>query len=178
MQILKYIVVRIEAYAQALPLSGIWVNNSGSQYFQYTEDFLNIKGSNAYILANLDSSNRIELMANDVYCYNNIHVPHIHYDSLESLKINISKYQGNALEIVKDSDICTYNFKKQKDNKKYIGFVIPDKGGDYNTPNEVLASNKKGIDAYSMCSILWKAVQELTAKVERLEQEVANGRHN
>lgn len=95
--------------------------------------------------------------------------------SKESLKKNITSYNENALDIIKQSRIYKYNFKTENDtDKKHIGFVIPDEGGDYKTPNEVISSNQKGIDTYTMTSILWKAVQEQQEIIEKLKEEIKN----
>lgn len=95
--------------------------------------------------------------------------------SLEKVKKNIEKADINAIELIKNSDIYKYNLKSEEDtDKKHIGFVIGDK---YNTPNEVIAKSGEGIDTYSMSSIMWKAIQELTTRVEQLEKEVANGKN-
>ena len=93
--------------------------------------------------------------------------------SRESLKKNIEDYIENALDIVNQSKIYTYNFKTENDDdKKHIGFVIPDEGGDYKTPNEVISANEKGIDTYTMTSILWKAVQEQQEIIEQMQKEI------
>lgn len=90
--------------------------------------------------------------------------------SKESVKKNIEKYNENAINIVKNSEIYIYNFKDEKDtDKKHVGFVIGDKGGDYKTPEQVISDNNEGINNYDMTSILWKAVQELTLEVEKLK---------
>lgn len=95
--------------------------------------------------------------------------------SKESLKKNIEKYNVNASDIVKNSEIYTYNFKTEKDESiKHIGFVIPDEGGNYKTPQEVIASNGKGIDNYAMTSILWKAFQEQQKIIGDLQKEINN----
>ena len=93
--------------------------------------------------------------------------------SKESFKKNIKLYNGNALDIVKQSEIYTYNFKSEKDDdKKHIGFVIADEGGNYKTPEEVISAEKDGIEQYNMTSILWKAVQEQQEKIELLQKEI------
>lgn len=95
--------------------------------------------------------------------------PRVIQTSLESIKKNFEKV-NTTLDIIKKSEIYKYNLKSEKDtDKKHYGFVIPDEGGNYITPEEVMSDN--GIDSYTMCSILWKAVQELTEKIERLEEE-------
>lgn len=92
--------------------------------------------------------------------------------SLESTKKNIEKFDRNVLETVKNAEIYKFNYKVENDtNKKHIGFVI---GEGYKTPEEAISNSGMEINIYSMCSILWKAVQELTQKVEKLEQEVSN----
>ena len=74
------------------------------------------------------------------------------------------------MEIVKNSEIYTYNFKTENDDdKKHIGFVIPDLGGSYKTPKQVISADEEGILNYDMTSILWKAVQEVITKMEKLE---------
>lgn len=107
--------------------------------------------------------------------YNGITTPSLTQTSLESIKKNIEKTNVNALELIKNSDVYEYNLKTEEDtDKKHIGFVIGDK---YNTPKEVIANSGEGIDTYSMSSIMWKAIQELTAKVEQLEKEVTNAKN-
>lgn len=93
--------------------------------------------------------------------------------SKESKKKNIEKYINNCLDVIKNSEIYTYNFKTETDeDKKHIGFVIGDEGGSYKTPEEVISSNGEGIDTYSMTSILWKAVQEQQEIIEQMQNEI------
>ena len=89
--------------------------------------------------------------------------------STEKIKKNITKLTKNATEIINNSDIYEYNLKKDKDtDRKLIGFVIGDK---YRTPDEVLSKDGEAVRLYSITGILWKAVQELSARVEQLEKE-------
>lgn len=102
-----------------------------------------------------------------------IRTPSVTQTSKESTKKNIQKYVDNASEIVKQSEIYTYNFKNEKDTqKKHIGFVIGDQGGNYKTPNEVISEDREGIDTYIMTSILWKAFQEQQKVIEDLQKEI------
>ena len=90
--------------------------------------------------------------------------------SLEEMKKNIKKYSENVIEKIRKSDIYTYNLKLETDKEKpHIGFII---GENYNTPQEIISKNNDGIDLYSMISFLWKGVQELTKKVEELEEKL------
>lgn len=96
--------------------------------------------------------------------------------SLKSKKKNIRRLDINALELIKKSDICSYNFKDEKNiNKQHIGLVIDEKK-EFNCPEVVISKNGEGIEQYSMISLAWKAIQELVdeniklkKKVERLE---------
>lgn len=123
-----------------------------------------------------DTANDISLRAGSsprIRCYGEIGAITYTNISKESAKENIEKYTETATEIIKASDIYRYNFKREKDkHKKHIGFVIGDLGGNYKTPKEVISSSGEGIDSYTMTSILWKAVQELNEKVEKLEEKI------
>ena len=99
-----------------------------------------------------------------------ITTPKLTQTSLESIKKNISKFTKNSTDIINNSDIYEYNLKSDEDtDKKMIGFVIGDK---YRTPNEVIDKEGRAVELYSAIGILWKAVQELSARVEQLEKEV------
>lgn len=96
--------------------------------------------------------------------------PKITQTSLESIKKNIEKTDIMALDIINNSDIYTYNLKSEKDGtKKHFGFII---GKKYNTPSEVMSEDKQGIDTYSMSSIMWKAIQELSEENKQLRKEL------
>lgn len=110
---------------------------------------------------------------------NGITTPKVTQTSKESVKKNIEKYDEKALKIVENSDIYKYNYKYEDDtDKKHIGFVIGDKGGNYKTPYEVISQDEEGIDSYTMTSILWKAVQELEEENKQLTErlEVLEGK--
>lgn len=99
-----------------------------------------------------------------------ITTPKLTQTSLESIKKNISKFTKNATDIINNADIYEYNLKSDKDeDKKMIGFIIGDK---YKTPDEVISKEGQAVELYSAIGILWKAVQELSARVEQLEKEV------
>ena len=138
---------------------------------KYNEDTGNTDGTS--IWSNLirleDGSNKTETRASGIT------TPIVTQTSLEAIKKNIQETQINALELIKNSNIYEYNLKSEQDtDKKRYGFVIGEK---YNTPTEVISKDKQGIDTYSMSSIMWKALQQLIARVELLDQEVANGKN-
>lgn len=89
--------------------------------------------------------------------------------SLKSKKKNIEKLEVNAIELIKNSDICLYNLKGEQDgSKKHIGLVI---GEGYNCPNEVISENGQGVEQYSMTSVAWKAIQEQQEEIEYLKEK-------
>lgn len=90
--------------------------------------------------------------------------------SLAEKKKNFEKVQDNALEILKQIDIYKYNLKNEKDtDKKHIGFVI---GNNYKYSKEVTSLDNKGVDNYSFTSLCCKAIQELSQKIEELENKL------
>lgn len=90
--------------------------------------------------------------------------------SLERYKKNISKFECNAIEIIKKADIYTFNYKNEYDSyKKHIGVII---GKNYSTPKEIVANNKKSIDIYSFISLCCKAIQEQQEEIETLKKYI------
>lgn len=76
--------------------------------------------------------------------------------SSERYKEAIAEYDGNALDIVKRSQIYTYHLKKDKKKHQKYGFIV-----ERGCPEEVITAEGDGIDIYSAVAILWKAVQQL-----------------
>ena len=90
--------------------------------------------------------------------------------SLEEMKKNIKKYEINALDLIKKSDVYEFHYKIEKDEeKKHIGFII---GKEYNTPEEFLSNTKESIDTSSLIGILVKAIQEQQVEIENLRKEM------
>lgn len=92
--------------------------------------------------------------------------------SLESQKKNFEKFK-NALEIINNTDVYKYNLKHEDDkHKKHIGLVIPDKKGNYRTPDELINEQGNAIDIYSFVSVCCKAIQEQQEQIETLKKEI------
>jgi hypothetical protein len=105
-----------------------------------------------------------------------ITTPTLSQTSLESQKKNFEKMQDGALEILKQIDIYKYNLKNEQDtDKKHIGFVI---GNNYNYSKEVTSLDNKGVDNYAFTSLCCKAIQELSQKVEELENKLKEKEEN
>ncbi len=99
-----------------------------------------------------------------------IKTPTLTQTSLKSKKKNIKKLNANAIDLIKNSDICLYNLKGEKaKSKKHIGLVI---GEGYNCPDEVIAQDGQGVEQYSMISLAWKAIQELIEENNNLKQRI------
>lgn len=152
-------------------------SNDPTKRIYINESYLGVQleGNNEIVsIGNInEDEGYIELTGNGrtVVRASGITTPILTQTSLESLKKNFEEVE-NATSIVKNSEIYKYNFKSEEDtDKKHYGFVI---GENYNTPDEVISKSGEGIDTYSMCSILWKAVQEQQATIEALQKEINN----
>ena len=114
---------------------------------------------------------------NHIYCNNGVEP-----FSLAEKKRDIEKYNNKALDEVLNTDIYYYNYKEDAENiKRRVGAII---GTDYKCSKEIIGTEGKGIDLYSMISVAYKAIQEqqeiiekqnktieeLTARVEKLEK--------
>jgi hypothetical protein len=93
-------------------------------------------------------------------------------NSQESKKKNIVLDDG-CLEEILESDIVNYhwNYEKEED-KKHIGLVIADNGGNYKTPDKVTTHDGNSIDLYSMNGMAWKAIQELYEIIQKQQKEI------
>lgn len=108
-------------------------------------------------------------------CIDNLIAEDISYKTLtqtsqKSKKKYIKKVKASALELIENADICKYNFKGEKAKaKKHIGLII---GEGYNCPDEVISEDGQGVEQYSMISLAWKAIQELSEENKVLKQRL------
>ena len=101
-----------------------------------------------------------------------ITTPKLNQTSLESTKKDFELLK-NGLEIINNSEVYKYHLKSEnEEDKKHIGLVIPDLGGGYKTPDEVISNDNKGIDLYSMISVAWEAIQEQQEMINKLEERI------
>ena len=141
-------------------------NNSTSKHaYLYTDD------TGGGITLGGNATNDITLRAGTsayIRCIGDMYANEYNYNSLEKFKKNISKVNIDALNIVKNAELYEFNYKTESENsRKHIGFII---GDSYKTPNEVIANNSEGINVYNMCSVLWKAVQEMSEEIKQLKE--------
>lgn len=152
-------------------------NNNNSTMAYIAPDIIGINNGSEHIEIGSQGYTSIDVFidgSNGTYITpSGIRTPSLTQTSKESLKKNIEKYNDDAINIVKNSEIYKYNFKNEPNNyKKHLGFVIADEGGDYKTPEQVISVDKEGISTYDMTSILWKAVQEQQQIIERLQKQI------
>lgn len=84
-----------------------------------------------------------------------------------AIKKNINEFKETALDKINDTTIYDYHFKDDDEsNQKKIGIMADE------APECVKGYEGKNIDLYGMISVAWKAIQELTAKIEKLEMQL------
>lgn len=157
------------------------ISDGGGEYRKYVDVY-----SWGISMANTSNGDLLDLTPEEIFLTGGnsntttkirtegITTPKLTQTSLKSKKKNIKQLNVDALELIKDADICLYNLKGEKaKSKKHIGLVI---GDGYNCPNEVISEDGQGVEQYSMTSLAWKAIQEqqeiiesLTKRIEKLE---------
>lgn len=151
-----------------------FLGEASMQILDNIQFFKNQAGSNSLKLGS--SSRKYSLLTDDgsiqgnwlyingeawAKSYNNV--------STAEEKKDIKKYNKSALEEVLNTEIYNYRYKSDEDTEKIrIGAII---GDGYKTSNEIIASNGKGIDTYSMISIAFKAVQEQQEQILELQKK-------
>ena len=89
-----------------------------------------------------------------IYCNNGVEP-----FSTKDKKRDIEQYNNEALNEVLNTDIYYYNYKEDTETcKRRVGAII-DK--DYKCSKEIIGTEGKGIDLYSMISLSYKAIQEI-----------------
>lgn len=89
--------------------------------------------------------------------------------SLAEEKDNIRLYDGDVQSIVQNTDVYSYNYKRdlEKDIKQNkIGFII---GEEYNTYEGIMNEKKNAIDLYSCIGVLWKSQQKIYEELAKIQ---------
>ena len=107
---------------------------------------------------------QVRIVSRDQSKYYDICASNFKVSSQRKYKSNITDLDDNALEIVKNTKVHKYT----KNGVSEIG-VIADEADE-----RLLSDDGKFINIYDYTSILYKAVQELTEKVEELQNERPN----
>lgn len=130
---------------------------------------LNISPKNVYMTAfpedgtidmAINGRKVLEASYTGVYLYNS---------SLEEYKKNIKEF-NNALDLIENTDIYSFNYKNEEDEKKpHIGVII---GKGRKTPTEMLNNDNDGADYNNMASICIQAIKEQQEEIKKLKQEI------
>ena len=100
-----------------------------------------------------------------IYCNNGVEP-----FSLAEKKRDIEKYNNKALDEVLKTDIYYYNYKDDAENiKRRVGAII---GTDYKCSKEIIGTEGKGIDLYSMISVAYKAIQEQQSIIDEQNKTI------
>jgi len=89
--------------------------------------------------------------------------------STQDSKRDISEMSESALELLKDARIVTYNYNEDPDDRaRRIGFIADD---TTNQPaiDTRLTNGGKGFDVQTLVGVLIKAIQELSQRIDDLE---------
>jgi len=97
----------------------------------------------------------------------NLIVATINGSSDRTLKKNIGEFKGTALDQINDTTIYNYHFKDDDESERKKTGIMADEA-----PPCVVGYEGKNVDIYAMVSLAWKAIQELTARVEELEAQL------
>lgn len=93
-------------------------------------------------------------------------------NSDRDMKKNIKPFSNNAESLVNSSTVYNYNYNSEQDtDPRHTGLIMQE------APSNVIAANGVGVDIYAMTAVLWKAVQELSAKIQSLQSQ-SNGQSN
>lgn len=79
---------------------------------------------------------------------------------------NIEPSSVKTLDLINSQEIVDFNYKADEDNQPKIGLIADDSDPLF------LDHKKETVDLYNTCGILMKAVQELSKRVEELEQKL------
>lgn len=107
---------------------------------------------------------QVRIVSRDLNSYYDIAAANFRVSSQRKFKSDIKPLDDGALDIVNKTNIKSYT----KNGVSEIG-VIADEA-----PNELLSDDGKFINIYDYTSVLYKAVQELSAQVKELQDERSN----
>lgn len=107
--------------------------------------------------------------------------------STESAKKDISFLQNDAyekaLQVIKDSNLATYNYKNETcNNSEGVTTALRTDGAcakrfgliAEQAPAEVLSDDRKGVDIYKMTSLVYAAVKAQQNKIQQLETRLSD----
>ena len=127
--------------------------------------------SNSSLFGNNPSINRINIgFTNTLYNINDLYIVKIctGLNNEEKFKKEISEYKGNSLDLITNAKIYSYLYNKDEETDPLQYGVIIER----ECPKEIVSKNGDSISLYSMTSLAWKAIQELSDKIKDLEERL------
>ena len=123
---------------------------------------------NQYLIGASEQTGNINTAGTSGAYYNgsNLYASGFYVSSLRSLKENIEPTKVKAIDLINAQEIVDFNYKADEAKAHKVGLIADD--------SDPLFLDKKGetVDLYNTCGILMKAVQELSKRVEDLEQKL------
>jgi hypothetical protein len=116
--------------------------------------------------ANGSTSAALELGSSSMWWNGNL----VTTDSSEKFKTDIAIYDDSAVDLINHSRLYSYRYIGENGipiGKTKYGLVI-----ERECPKEVIDNSGDSIALYSMTSLAWKAIQELSEKLSRLEEKI------
>ncbi|WP_143305112.1 pyocin knob domain-containing S74 family peptidase [Chitinophaga vietnamensis] len=86
--------------------------------------------------------------------------------SQRSLKRDIHLFNKSALSILNTARVQTFRYKADSTNITHIGFIADE------VPDEMASPERKGVDQANTVALLVKALQEMSEKVDALQNKV------
>ncbi|WP_273379141.1 phage tail spike protein [Symbiobacterium thermophilum] len=81
-------------------------------------------------------------------------------------KKNIEPFNDSVVEKIKNTQVYTFHFNYEEDDaKKHLGLMVEE------APEHIVSGDS--IDLYAMNSYLWRCIQELIQRIEKLEATLA-----
>ncbi len=157
--------------------------NNRSETDLYANNF-SIFNSSGSILFSVEGRTLTEIWSQQVNVSGNITANSFNQRSDALLKTHITP-AGSMLDKIVAAGIYNYDYVSEVPEAPVIGTQSEDYtpptpqhyglviGDGYNTPEEVVSKDGKGIDLYSMISIAWKAIQEQQAQIDELQQRIS-----
>lgn len=114
--------------------------------------------------------------------YANIYAANINSGSSEDFKTNIASANIDALSLVRDSKIYSFDYKESNDKQEITTQSIDDAPKTYGfivereTPLEVVSDDGKAVNLYSALSLNWIATQQLLDRIEKIEKIIDNSK--
>jgi hypothetical protein len=89
------------------------------------------------------------------------------------LKTNIINWDADALNIVKNVPVVSFNRIKNPDDKPIVGFIAQDVEQVFEQAVTKDRDDYLGLDKASLVAVLWKAIQEQQAQIDELKRKIA-----